>query len=556
MNQFRILVVDNDEQLLRHAKGLEKTIPGLKVTAIADLGQAREAIDREFFHVAFIDLRLRNEPTRVSEGQLVLKELQARRPACRRYLLTVYITENRAEVFGLLDPRSQVVESVVDKANLRVTMGAIVKELAESWLESRVEIEPLSDLAAEVLRKCGPRSDAAEPYDGVSVTTEEVDTIVSRILGQGRRRFRPEFPEPETPVIDTRDLVRGVSLVFERKGRSKSVVATGRPVTTSGFPGVYCAIKISPRHDALEERDRYERYVRLGLSAERRAELLRSAMGDSIGALCYGFAGSSPSNVTDLESLFEQESVRSFSVLETLFGSASHDWRNTELAETGQDLAEFFWSAYGLEPDPIMQQLTTWVEKNADRWGMRYRAGSLLSGSVKLTLPCNRDYTTGPVRGEYQSCVVHGDLNAANVMVADDGRVMLIDFRHTTRGPRTLDAAALETSARMVCDDNGPTSADLALQYRIEAGLARNAWSDDFRSSDAYEKFPFWARISATLRSHLKVGLDDLAPEEYIATCLLYVTRVLRATKLTEAARFRLLVWASVLCEQLRDSSR
>jgi hypothetical protein len=435
----------------------------------------------------------------------------------------------------------------------------VIHALAAAWQEMAVAVEPLAMLTDAVRRKCSVIQREENARDWVSTTPEEVDYVVSRLLGQGRHRVAAPRPVDQRGTQDDRDAVRSIGLEFQTKGRSRSVVASGRPVFGAGYEGVYCVMKLSRRDEAAEERDRYEQHVRLGVSSERRVELLGSAMGDVIGGLCYGFAGRSPGSVTDLEALLDEESDRALEVFGSLFGPDATDWSGTEMREEGSELTEFFSDAYSLEVSPVVMELRRFAESNAQRWGCTFRGDGLYfgqDGSERIALPEERDSALAALRNEYDSSIVHGDLNAANVMVADDGRVMLIDFRHTARGPRLIDAAALQTSIRLSRCAVADVSTEVLKSHRLEEKLLSEMGGAGFaRVPGGASSLPYWGRASWHLINLARDRYADVSVDEYAATCLLYAIRVLRVTQVDELPRLRLLAWTSALLGRLRRAA-
>ena len=332
-------------------------------------------------------------------------------------------------------------------------------------------------------------------------------------------------------------------------------MGSGRPATAAGHAGTYCVIKISRRGEALEEHRRYERYMRFGASSDRRVELLGSAMGDTIGGLCYAFAGRSPERVTDLETLIDDMDPRSFGALDSLFGPSS-EWSENQVLESNAELGGFFAAAYELEADSIIRELGRFAGDNAGLWGAAVRGEALRfgeKGSEVIPLPTENDLALNALRDDYMSSIVHGDMNSANVMVADDGRVMLIDFRHTCRGPRCIDLAALQTSLRLSSRLIGSDPAEVLRTYRIERKLLSDMAKGTERAGVwLNSEQPFWAQVAWKLTELPRRSRQDISVVEYAATCFLYALRILRITQLGELRRLRLLVWVSALLEVLR----
>jgi len=80
--------------------------------------------------------------------------------------------------------------------------------------------------------------------------------------------------------------------------------------------------------------------------------------------------------------------------------------------------------------------------------GIELRNEGFIWNGVKVPDPL-QTLGSAKMSRKYKSCIIHGDMNANNIITAEDGRAIMIDYRHTTVGPRALDFAALETAIRL-----------------------------------------------------------------------------------------------------------
>jgi hypothetical protein len=156
----------------------------------------------------------------------------------------------------------------------------------------------------------------------------------------------------------------------------------------------------------------------------------------------------------------------------------------------------------------------------------------------------------GALRADYHACIVHGDLNAENVLVSSDGRVMCIDYRYTGWGPRVLDYVPLEASLRLSTGSTEGAVEHVARDHRFEAEIWKRAWGDS-DAGKAFAEWPFWARVSVRLSRLMREQIPDVSQKEYAAACLLWALRIFRVTSLRFEARLRLLSWMSGLCHVL-----
>jgi CheY-like chemotaxis protein len=423
---FRALVVDDDSDVRR--KALDAAVPaeGLEVLVAATMSEAIDLIVDNFLHLAVVDLELSSATRQLAEGQTVLRALRTGRPSCRRVLLTKYTADMPEKVFELLDPAAPVLDGAIDKGGFGDYFDSYVSLAAEAWERGPVRIENLDEVSAMLKRKA-IRGPEVLPGRRAAVTQDELGFVLARLFGQ---RMREDDPDP--------DDIECITLRPFTGGKSRSVVLHGRPVNRLGHHGLLCVVKVGPRQDAEQELARYERYVRLRMSLSRRVELLGNAMGDTLGAIAYSFAGHDPGEVQDLQALLDAGDPDALSRMHDVF--AGTDW--TGESPDGPDLARFFFNAYNLRPHAVRKDIEDFADEHATTYGWQHRRNELRLPGGKLHLPDAEDTGRGLLHRSFRTAVVHGDLNASNVILADDERSIIIDYRHTTRGPRTMDLAA------------------------------------------------------------------------------------------------------------------
>jgi CheY-like chemotaxis protein len=531
MHTFRALVVDDQAEIRELALDTGSAESGTEVIVASSLLEARKIIDTSFVHVAFVDMQL-GEGARVNvDGMTVLHHLREVRPSCKRFLLTQYPTVYRRQLFQLLDPEAPVIDGALDKDDFEHLFVDYVAQEATDWLNRPVEIRGLDEVINRLVDKRAALRIEAH------TTTEELDYVLSRLFGQGSR----------TEGQDGEDEIGEVTLSILTGGKSRSVVCIARLRTRNLGEGIPCVIKIGTRAETEQEIRRYDRYVRYRMQLHRRVEVLNSQLGDTLGAVCYSLAGEDADRITDLQTLLDAADSRAIVCMSQLFKDGAL-W--AEPSAASPDLAGFFSKAYGLDPLKSLSAIREFAGSSAVRnLGCSLTGDRLHLGESSVRLPTDTDLGAGRLRRRYASSIVHGDLNASNVIVAESGTSRLIDFRHTTRGPATIDFAALQTSVRLTPD---------ACQHAADDGrgvqvLERRLWAHDFAVDHAWwpeqsgEPIPFWAQASAALRVSAADGVPEVDSEEHAMTCLLYALRVFRVVAIPPAARLRLLIWIAEL---------
>lgn len=542
MTVFRALVVDNDEWV--REKGDSASVPseGIEVLTAATKEEAAEIIADNFLHVAVVDLELKKVARGLGEGRMVLRGLMQARPSCRRVLLTAYATKFPERVFEMLKPDNPVVYGAIDKDKLGEYFHRYVRALADSWRRATVEITNLDELHGLLAQKSVRGGTILKDWK-VKVTRDELQYVLASLFGQ-RFRAVDDTPDP--------DDIERVTLVPFLGGKSRSIVFHGRPIDRLGGEGLLCVVKVGPRADAEEELRRYGQYVRFRMSLHRRVELLGHALGDTLGAIAYSFAGQDPSEVGDLQTLLDASDKRSFVHFDEVYGPGS-TWGPE--GEEGDDLGEFFDRAYNLNTRAVRTEIDLFADELAATPNWTHRRNEILIPGGKLVLPSDENMGSGLLHMDYRTTIVHGDLNGSNVILGDDDRSILIDYRHTARGPRALDYASMQASVRL----SGPcrnrpreqAAADESDEYR----LWLHEWQSDtdWWPSESPEDPPYWLAAAAHLMRLTADRLPDLSRAEHAATCWLYALRVFRVRDLDEETRLRLLIWISALDRVLAD---
>jgi CheY-like chemotaxis protein len=542
MTVFRALVVDDDEWVREKGDGASVPDQGIEVLTAATKEEAAEMIAANFLHVAVVDLELKKGARGLGEGRMVLRGLMKARPSCRRVLLTAYATTFPERVFEMLKPDNPVVYGAIDKDKLGEYFHRYVRSLADSWRRATVEISNIDEVY-DLLRQKSIRGGTILGDWKVEVTRDELQYVLASLFGQ-RFRAVDDTPDPDDVEKVTLDPFLG--------GKSRSIVLHGRPLDRLGGEGLLCVVKIGPRADAEQELRRYEQYVRFRMSLHRRVELLDHALGDTVGAIAYSFAGQDPSEVGDLQTLIDGCDPRSFAHFDEVYGEGSA-WGPE--GEEGDDLGEFFGQAYKLNTRAVRTDIELFADDLATRYGWTHRRNELLLPGGKLVLPSDENMGTGLLHMDYRTTIAHGDLNGSNVILGDGGRSILIDYRHTARGPRALDYASMQASVRLGISCRDRPADQAALDEGYEYRLWQHNWrtGDEWWPSASPDEPPYWLVAAAHLMRLTAERLPDLTRAEHAATCWLYALRVFRVRDLDKDTRLRLLIWISALDRVLAD---
>ncbi len=532
-------------------------------------------------------------------GMEVLQKVRDLRPSCLRVLITMH-PETDAEgaeylYQNLLPPEplahlfvtrtichyAELVERLIsclppDRVTLRVDDGRGAEPVDS-------DEHPLVRAIIGKFRTSGPLPRWAEILHVLDrLFAPETLKNLAMVRDVAKRRRAPT----EIDALELKELTGG---------RSSSTVLRCVPLTGGGgHRGSVCVLKIGPRSEMHEEIERYHLYVRFYRSSVRRVEMLSSQLGDTIGAVCYSFAGGGAADIKPLEDLLKAEDLRTIIYLRHEFSLESREWyRQVEAQEHPAALATFFEKTHKVR---VAEQLGA-VARLAEEAGVPIKLRPVPEIAAQV-----REIAS-------HTCIIHGDLNAGNLLLDVDPhdvsiafdrrgdrpfwaacyspeetgrspRTIMIDYRHTARGPVFIDLAALQASLRML-----PGEVDNFTDYAGAVGRERDVWAQgwsgtpvQYRPAEDLGRLPYWGLLSHEL---IRLGrlnfestqadpgrkpMPDIAwQREYAATCLLYGLRLFKIQALgsdivpdlsgmgfkdlRRETRLRFACWILAMCE-------
>jgi hypothetical protein len=281
--------------------------------------------------------------------------------------------------------------------------------------------------------------------------------------------------------------------------------------------------------------------VQYSVALNHRVELLGRAFADTTGAICYSFAGKSPDSLCSLYEIFETGQDAS-QFLHQMFSLENRELYGRNGQE--RDLAGYFYETYGLDPRKIESSVEKFVAQLKD--GQAYSTALEDVNTLNLAR-LSAAFSHAVMRKPMATCIVHGDMNASNVVVAEeDGRFIYIDYFRTGCGPRAVDFAALEASLRLAtCPDS---IQGVLGEGKNEDRVWKSHWG---ASSICLPEDTYWGHTSGSLVEHARINFPDLSASEYAATCLLWGARLFRINQLATAERLRILLWMNQCAKRI-----
>jgi hypothetical protein len=210
-------------------------------------------------------------------------------------------------------------------------------------------------------------------------------------------------------------------------------------------------VKIAPLAQGASEKSNYDKFVRWALPAACRPDLLAFGRTRAYSGLCYSFVGCSDGSRMDTltDCLQRGDATKLTLVLRRIFDPMRDTWYSPARLRTESDIARRYLDRYFTGPRSTAKAevlLRACAERYFDA---RQKDGRYVIGAVSFPSPREIVFASSGKR-PYRSCILHGDLNSDNIVIADDpAGVAVVDFQKTGRGHVHEDLIFVEASVRI-----------------------------------------------------------------------------------------------------------
>ena len=210
-------------------------------------------------------------------------------------------------------------------------------------------------------------------------------------------------------------------------------------------------VKIAPRAQGAREKANYDKFVRWALPAASRPDLLAFARTRAYAGLCYSFVGRSGGSRIDTLTHYLQrgDAAKVDLVLRRFFDRMRDTWYCPDQFRAESDIARRYLDRYFTGPRSTAEAEATLRACAARYFNARKKDGRYVIGGLSFPSPRATLFASDHKR-PYCSCIIHGDLNSDNIVVADDpAGVAIVDFQKTGRGHVHEDLIFVEASVRI-----------------------------------------------------------------------------------------------------------
>ena len=210
-------------------------------------------------------------------------------------------------------------------------------------------------------------------------------------------------------------------------------------------------VKIAPRVQGVSEKANYDKFVRWALPAACRPDLLGFGRTRTYSGLCYSFVGRAKGSRIDTltDCLQRGDATKVELVLRRIFDPMRGTWYSPALCRTESDIARRYLDRYFTGPRSTAKAEATLRACAARYFNARQKDGRYVIGGLSFPSPRTTLFASDRKR-PYRSCILHGDLNSDNIVVANDpAGVTVVDFQKTGRGHVHEDLIFVEASVRI-----------------------------------------------------------------------------------------------------------
>jgi CheY-like chemotaxis protein len=508
---------------------------GYYVDSANSLAEARKCLKENFYHLAILDIQLDKSNPKNEEGMKLLEELhQSGSLKALKIIMFSGIAEKThfREAFakyGVLDfydkePFSN--KKFVEKIHkVFLSQIKVNPSLEISWQSTTAEQAVLN------LRLFKGKIQIKTNSDIKNLIAEELDDLLRRLF----------YSANSIIVKPLKPGMSGTSVLLVRAFNSIGGTAS-------------LIVKFGDSEVIKKEEENFNNYVRL-YGGARHTSILDVAYTPRLGGIMYQLLGASDE---DLESFSDYYAKSTDSeiiyALDDLFYGTCHSWYKSPGVEQAVNITRHY-----LNKMPITKEN---LESRFGNLKVKRDSDKLI---IFNDLDKNRKFinplsilSKGDISFPTYKCIVHGDLNASNILVDKDHHSWLIDFGATGIGHILEDFIELDSIIRFQL----LTANDASLEERLyleESFLSIKNFNQAELSDILFETNN--QKLYKAFRTilHLYTLINNFSPnkkaniDEYYLTLLFYSLNTIRFQNLELVQRQHALLCASLLSEKLNE---
>jgi len=515
LSNIRILVVDDEEYVRRD---VEKSLQaaGYSVDLASDSKEAIEKISKSHYHLALVDLRMPNFEGHISEtaGVDLLRRIKKDFPGLSVIILT----------------GSATIETAIECIKLGA-LDYFQKGFSSSDLGIRVQKALPDELVARLLQ-------------GIPINWNLKITLAKEdIIGKSE-----DIEIFQRLFYDSQE----VKVTLVAKGSSSARIYKVTAQDQNGNWRVPLIVKIGRKLQIQKEILNYETYVKDKLP--RYPQLRDPAFTSNRGGIVMPFLNLVAEELkTFRDFFFLANGIDVVETIENLFKENLGYWYRTTRKQEPVFIFQVYSEYLGVEKWDLEQSLKRYLKEFIEADYI-----SLPNSTEKMPNPIPlfnslRSKYWGYIDDSAFLSVVHGDLNASNVLVDSEHHCWIIDFTRTGKAHILRDFVQFETAIKYSLLD----SVDIRERLDFErATLFLSGTDEPFSLNTNDQTLQKALHAIAAIRENAKhiTGEEDLFPS-YLIALLFHSLDMLRYFEdaVTAESKLCILFATDLIIQKLRD---
>jgi DNA-binding response OmpR family regulator len=410
-----VLLADNDELFIRGPERVLKN-QGWAVTTVTTERAAREALEKGWFHIAILDLRLDDDGNFDLTGLLLAKE--QRYSPIPKIIYTAFVKHEQIAGQSFGEPLL-LVSKEEDRSTLIEAVKTVLSRTPSNW-NLQVAFAPATGLSFEFLAKTISTSSTEN-------SELEVGDLIRRLFHHEERRITVE------------------RVLWRRGCRIAVEISIFAPVAGTDF----FIVVLGPR-DSIEDEVALFRMVGPKKPGVNSTYLDRSAITTHFGAIAYAISAPAGHRVTSLRAAYR--TPKDFpGAVRGLFETTLPPWHHKDSAFRDEPVGKLYGRRLlgNISPDRLKNAVTTLAEESGRvNFKIRLEDSVLnLPGGMSIGAPLAR-LTSWPDGSKSWVANSPGRLSGDNVLADQSGGAWCTDFEEAGAAPVLANHVAIEAMIR------------------------------------------------------------------------------------------------------------
>lgn len=536
----RVLVVDDlaiwrDELVEMLGRG------GYGADSASTIAEALQCLQKRFYHVLVVDMRMRDTDQSNIDGLALLHELErlGLNEATRVVMLSAFDNSRHIrEAFTRYRVADFLSKADFSQQAFLQTIARVFARDVEINLALEILFPPGSQLKQAVVNLdiAGTRIRQGDALQ--DALAEELEDLLCRLFHESQRILVHVLPS----------------------GKSGAGVLRVQPFFPTHRVGQEVIVKFGDASQIQEEHRNFKEYVEPFVGGGRSTAIRGMRRTIHLGGIIYTFLGADSQELKDFAQFYHTASVPEVKrALDLLFGETCGIWyanRQRQLLDVRAEYQRLMNST----PADLEQLRLRQSRSGRGRHRFTFTALSTPRKFINPFLVIER----ATFARTTSLCITHGDLNPQNMLVSRAGYIWLIDFQETGPSHILRDLALLDAAVRFQLLSESAASLDqrYALEELLLADLEHFSEVDDLPDALPGEYQEELARAYATvvhlrrlasrlLSAQSPQGEEADDPGEYAIALFFVALQTLQFFSLAPVQREHALLSASLLAERL-----